>query len=270
MIGRYSISFLLLITVLLVVGYQHFLASWGSTRIEETLDNPGVQHLGIIMDGNRRWARSHGHKIYLGHRYGVEPVKTTIQCCLDYKIPYLTLYAFSLENFKRSPDELKYLFEVLAQEIFEKELEDVLKEKVRVRFIGDHSQFPTKLLSMIDDVEHKTVHNKALQVDILFCYGGQQEIVDAAKMLVHKVTSGEIAESDITESLFADCLWSAPTPPPDLIIRSGGDKRLSNFLTYKAAYTELYFIDCYWPDIKREHLVSALQEFQHRKRNFGA
>jgi undecaprenyl diphosphate synthase len=222
------------------------------------------------MDGNRRWARKNGLKSYIGHYHGIEAVKKAISWCLRHKVPYLTLYAFSLENFKRSQDELNYLFNVLAQEISSSNFSDLLKHGIRMRFIGDRRYFPSSIIDKLQEIEHNTAEGTQLFVDILFCYGGQQEIIDATKKLAKQVKDDQLPIDNITESLFEQQLWSHPTPVPDLVIRTGGDKRLSNFLTYKIAYSELLFLDCYWPDLTEQELDKALVEFQKRKRNYGA
>ncbi len=257
--------FLILSAMFIMLAYKRTSHAQSGTSTLE----PSLQHLGIMMDGNRRWARERGITSYLGHRHGVEPLKMSIEFCLDHKIPYLTLYAFSLENFKRSAEELTYLFDVLAQEIAQKELNALFKQGVRVRFIGDRSYCPEPLKPILEKVERETATGNQLNLDILFCYGGQQEIVHAVKTLCARIREGVLSEHDISSQTFAECLWTSPTPPPDLIIRTGGDKRLSNFLTYQSAYSELYFLDCYWPDITREHLTKVLEEFNQRERRYG-
>lgn len=229
----------------------------------------GIKHLGIIMDGNRRWAKSHGYKPWIGHKKGVEPVRTTLEFCIKNQIPYLTLYVFSLENFNRPQQELAYLFDVLAQQIADQELDKLFKEGIKVRFIGERSLFPEKLKTLIEDIETKTQHGTKLNVNLLFCYGGQQEIVAACKKLAQKCAQGILMPEEITPELFADSLWSAPVPPPDLIIRTAGDQRLSNFLTWSAAYSELTFLPCFWPEITQEMLIKTVNNFYNRKRTFG-
>jgi undecaprenyl diphosphate synthase len=228
-----------------------------------------VRHLGIIMDGNRRWARARGLPPWIGHRKGVEPLKATVAFCLKHKIPYLTVYAFSLENFKRPPQELDYLFNTLAQELESSELQELFKEGVQVRFIGDRSLFPTQVIKTINNVEDKTKSGHNLVLNILFCYGGQQELVSAAKALAYAVYEGKIKPEDITQDLLEEKLWLGKISPPDLIIRTGGMQRLSNFLAYQSAYSELYFLDCHWPEVTAKHLKKALDEFERRKRTFG-
>lgn len=222
------------------------------------------------MDGNRRWARKAGLAPWIGHRKGVEPVKTTISFCLKHNIPYLTLYAFSLENFKRPQKELDFLFNTLAQEIASKELNELFEQGIKVRFVGDKSLFPRQLVPIIEEIEEKTRNGTRLELIILFCYGGRQELFAAAHKLAQGVKEGVFNLATVTQQDFESCLWTSNVPTPDIIIRTGGMQRLSNFLPYQAAYSELYFLTCFWPEITEEHLVDALLWFKDRPRNFGA
>jgi undecaprenyl diphosphate synthase len=232
--------------------------------------NHGIQHLALVMDGNRRWARKQGFKPWIGHKKGVEPLKAALELCLEQKIPYLSVFAFSLENFKRSPEELSYLFDILAQELATQEFENLLKQNIKVRFIGDKHRFPPQLLTIINDIEIKTQQSDALTLNILFCYGSQQEIIEATRSLAHFVKENQLEPEHITAEIFQKQLWTFPTCPPDLIIRTGGQRRLSNFLLYQAAYSELQFLDTYWPDVTKKQLYECLQKFMETKRNFGA
>jgi len=251
-------------------GYRLYLQRQAEARpllsdaeIMKRLQEKPLNHLGIIMDGNRRWAQQHGYKPWIGHRQGVEPVKEAMSFCKEHGIQHLTLYVFSLENFKRPQEELSYLFDILAQEIASKEMENLFKENVRVRFIGDRSLFPQQLVPIIADIEQKTADHSGLYVNLLFCYGGQQEIAAAGKA---------IAEQNDPVSSFSDFkkyMWSADVPAIDLIIRTAGDQRLSNFLPMQAAYSELYFTDCFWPELTKEDLKQAVTFFVSSKRNFG-
>jgi len=236
---------------------------------QEMLQDKRIKHLGIIMDGNRRWAKSHGYKPWIGHKKGVEPVRTTLEFCIKNKIPNLTLYVFSLENFNRPQEELSYLFDVLAQQIADQELDKLFKEGIKVRFIGERSLFPEKLKPIIEDIENKTQHGTKLTLNLLFCYGGQQEIVAAVKKIAQQCTNGTLMPEEITPELFANHLWSGPVPPPDLIIRTAGDQRLSNFLTWSSAYSELCFLPCFWPEITEDILAQTTANYYHRKRTFG-
>jgi undecaprenyl diphosphate synthase len=228
-----------------------------------------MKHLALIMDGNRRWAKKQGLLSWRGHGKGVETVKRVIEFCIQKKIPYLSLFTFSIENFRRSPEELSFLFDLLALEA-ESNLEQFVRNGVRIQFVGDRSLFPAGILGSIERLEKATQHLATLHVSLLFCYGGQQEIVNGIKNVVRKVQAGLLTEDQISEDLFKDYLWTSGTPEPDLIIRTGGHHRLSNFLLYQAAYSELYFLDCLWPELETFHLEKALDQFELRQRNFGA
>lgn len=232
-------------------------------------DTKRIKHLGIIMDGNRRWAKQHGMKPWLGHKQGVEPVRTSLEFCVKNEIPYLTLYVFSLENFNRPQEELSYLFDVLANQIADQELDKLFQEGIKVRFIGDRALFPEKLKPLIDDIEEKTQYGHKLTLNLLFCYGGQQEIISACRQIGQACADGNLKPEDITPQLFEQYLWMGPLPPPDLIIRTAGDQRLSNFLTWACAYSELTFLPCFWPEITEKDLAHVITNFYNRKRTFG-
>ena len=228
-----------------------------------------IKHLGIIMDGNRRWAKQQGYKPWIGHQKGVEPVKTTLEFCLKNEIPYLTLYVFSLENLNRPAEELSYLFDVLAHQVANQETDRLFQGGVKINFIGERSLFPEKLKPIIAEIEEKTKNGDKLTVNLLFCYGGQQEIIAACQEMAHKCAAGTLKPEDITPATLEQHLWSHGTPAPDLIIRTAGVQRLSNFLTWGSAYSELLFLPCFWPEITHEKLVDAVNEFYQRKRTFG-
>jgi len=227
-----------------------------------------VKHLACIMDGNRRWATKQGWIPWHGHRKGLDAVRLVVGFCLKKEIPFLTLYAFSTENLKRSKEEQDYLFEVLAKEAA-REFEEFKRQNVRVRFIGDRSLFPKSVRSLCENLEKDTAHCDALQLNFLFCYGGQQEIVDTAKRIAIKVKKGDLQVADITSELFEHFLWTATMPSPDLIIRTGSHRRLSNFLSYQSAYSDFYFLDCLWPDISNNDLESAIAYYNDCQKNFG-
>ncbi len=228
-----------------------------------------LNHLAIIMDGNRRWAKKHSLMPWLGHKEGVNAIKESVTFCVEHKIPMLSLYAFSLENFKRSEKELEYLFNVMVEEGTKLHAE-LVEKKVRVRFLGDRRRFPAKVLPIIKQLEQDTATGDKLTVNLLFCYGGRQEIIDGVKTMVSKIKAGTLTEAAIDEQTFDTCLWTAGVPQPDLIIRTGGAQRLSNFFLYQAGYSELYFTDTYWPDITKKELTQALSYFQQTRRLFGS
>jgi undecaprenyl diphosphate synthase len=239
-------------------------SAFSDTELRAGLQDKPLKHLGIIMDGNRRWAKQHGFKPWIGHRKGVDPIKETLTFCKEHGIAQLTLYVFSLENFKRPQEELSFLFDVLAQEIASKEMESLFKEGVCVRFIGDRTLFPAQLVPIITDIEQKTAHHSNLYLNLLFCYGGQQEIAAAANA-VREQSSDEPVSWDT----FKKYMWSADLPAIDLVIRTAGDQRLSNFLPMQSAYSELYFTSCFWPELTKEDLQEAVSFFLRSKRNLG-
>ena len=227
-----------------------------------------MKHLAIVMDGNRRWAKRHKLEPWYGHREGAKSIETAIKFCLENKILYLSLYTFSLENFKRSETERFYLFDLISNEA-EQQLPLFMKHGIRIRFIGDRTKFPASVIPAISMLEHETAEFRTLTINFLFCYGGRQEIVSGIQSILQKIRAGEISEDQLDEGIVAQHLWTNGTPEPDLIIRTGGVRRLSNFLVYQGAYSELCFLDCMWPDLSEAHLLQAMLEYQSTARNFG-
>lgn len=227
-----------------------------------------MQHLAIIPDGNRRWAAQNKLESVLGHRKGMETVKSAIQVCIKNSIKYLSFYTFSLENFNRSDREKRYLFNLLADG-FSQELPDLIANGIRVRFIGERSLFPDSIKKVIDEVEQKTAHLSVLNLNLLFCYGGKAEILAAVKSIAQKVKDGLMDAKDISDDVIHNELWTAGIPNPDLIIRTGGAVRLSNFLLYQSAYSEYSFLHCYWPEVTEEILAGCINTFNQTQRNFG-
>ncbi len=228
-----------------------------------------MQHVAIIMDGNRRWARNNTLQAgFMGHEKGIEPVKKSVAWCLEQKISYLSLYAFSLENIHRSEEEKAALFSLLTRAL-EQETENLISKGVSVHFIGDRMLIPEYLLDQINAIEKVTAKGKALVVQVMFFYGGQQELVYAAKSLAQKVKEGSLALDAITTETMKNELWTAGVPDPDMVIRAGGQVRLSNFLLFQSAYSEWFFLDTLWPDFNEEHLNQCAEKFNHMKRNFG-
>ncbi len=228
-----------------------------------------LKHLACIMDGNRRWAKKHGLVAWEGHREGVEAIKRVIKFCINSSISCLSLYTFSLENFQRSHKEKYFLFNILPKEIKNSVLEFLIKHNVRAKFIGDRKLFPGSIKPFINELESNTANNTGLQLNLLFCYGGRQEILQGVKKIAHQIKKGELDESQITEELLEKSMWMGEFPFPDMVIRTSGISRISNFLIYQSAYSELYFSRCLWPEINKEHLNDALQFYQKTQRNFG-
>lgn len=228
-----------------------------------------IKHLALIMDGNRRWAKKRLLTPWKGHQEGVQAAQKVLDYCIKKNIKYLSLYTFSLENFNRSTEEKNYLFEILAHEAH-KRLPELISQGMRICFMGDRSLFPESVKATIEEVEQRTKQLNVLQVNLLFCYGGQQEIAHACTEIAKDVQAGKLHTDQITEKLISSYLWTGSTPEPELIIRTGGRSRLSNFLLFQAAYSELYFLECLWPDIQEADLDRAIGYFEEVTRNFGS
>ncbi len=228
-----------------------------------------LRHLAVIMDGNRRWAKRQGRRAEFGHRSGAENVHRLASLCIQRGITYLTLYAFSTENWKRSEREVRSLMRLLVL-YFNKYADELRQEGVRLRFMGDRNGLPPLLIQTMDEAEATSADRDRLQLVIAFNYGGRREIVTA----VHSAMKEAIVNGDdiasIDETKFASHFYLPDIPDPDLIIRTGGEKRLSNFLLWQAAYAELYFDDTLWPDFGEDELDSAIADFMSRKRRFGS
>ncbi len=230
------------------------------------------EHIAIILDGNRRWASERLVKFWIGHMRGAERVSKLLDWCLDMGVRCVTLYSFSTENFARPPREVE---EILR--IFEEKLREILsderirKNRVRVKVIGRIGLLPKKLQELIVEVEEATQTYDNQFLTVAFAYGGRAEIVDATKKIAEKVKRGELPIEEIDESVFEKFLYTAymPTPDPDLIIRTSGEERLSGFLLWQSAYSELCFLDAFWPDFRRIDLLRAVRTYQQRKRRFG-
>lgn len=227
-----------------------------------------IQHLAIIMDGNRRWAKAQGLIPSLGHRQGAEKVELAIKFCLKQKIKHLSLYTFSLENFKRSEFEKNFLFSLLIEQA-NKNCEKLIESKVCVKFIGDRTKFPPSVMAACQQLEKETSSCRELNLYFNFCYGGQQEIISGVKNILKEIRNNKINEEDINETNFKEYLWSHNIPDPEIIVRTGGINRLSNFFLFQAAYSELFFLDCLWPDLTEENLQNVFDEFKLRIRNYG-
>ncbi len=225
-------------------------------------------HLAIIMDGNGRWAQARGKKRQDGHRQGVETARNIVREVGDLGIPVLTLFSFSSENWSRPAHEVSFLMGLIRHYI-ETDLHDLNERGVCVRIIGRRHNIEAGLSDLIARAETLTRHNKAMQLHIAFNYGGREEIADAATSLAAKAVAGDIQPQDITPDLFASELSSADMPDPDLLIRTSGEHRVSNFLLWQLAYSEFYFTDTLWPDFSRPDLEAALESFAKRHRRFG-
>ena len=220
------------------------------------------------MDGNGRWAEKRCLGRINGHKRGIEAVRDTVEFCREIGIGYLTLYTFSRENWNRPPSEIRALMGLLERHL-RNELLKLVKNGIRFKAIGSLWELPTNIQKIIKEVEEKTKGNSEMVLNLALSYGGRAEIVDAAKSIALGVKKGRIDIDDITEEFFARHLYTAGCPDPDLLIRTSGEKRISNFLLWQMAYTEIYVTDVLWPDFTRQHLIEALLNFQDRERRFG-
>jgi undecaprenyl diphosphate synthase len=226
------------------------------------------EHVAVIMDGNGRWAKARGLPRAAGHRAGVNAVRETVRNASDLGIRYLTLYAFSSENWSRPPAEVSDLMGLLKLFI-RRDLADLHKSNVEIRIIGERSRLKPDLLKLLQNAEDLTRGNSAMTLVIAFNYGSRDEIIRAAVRIAADVSEGRLSPEDIGAAAFAARLDTAGMPDPDLVIRTSGEQRLSNFLLWQAAYAEFVFMPCLWPDFGREQLIEALSVFGSRERRFG-
>jgi undecaprenyl diphosphate synthase len=226
------------------------------------------QHVAIIMDGNGRWARSRGMPRVAGHRASVKVVRKTVEECAERGVRYLTLFAFSSENWRRPADEVGVLMSLFLDALV-REVAALHRNQVRLRFIGDRQSLGLELKEKIQDAENLTAANSGLGLMVAVAYGGRWDITEACRSLAGDVEAGRLATADITEEHVAARLALAGIPDPDLLIRTGGEQRISNFLLWNLAYTELYFSDALWPEFSPAHLQAAFEQFGRRERRFG-
>lgn len=227
------------------------------------------RHLAIIMDGNGRWAKGRKLPRHAGHRAGVESVRTTMELCIQQGIQILTLFAFSSENWQRPQTEVGLLLDLFMNALQQREIKRLQQNNVRLKIIGDCSAFPDKLQQQIRQAEEQTQDNTGLILQIAANYGGRWDMTQAARQLAEKVQVGELEPHEITEELVAAELSFGGHSDPDFFIRTGGERRLSNFLLWQAAYSELYFTDTLWPDFDKAALEDALADYGQRERRFG-
>ena len=230
------------------------------------------EHIAVILDGNRRWALEHSLNPWMGHKQGAEKVEELLDWCLEMGVKSVTLYAFSTENFRRSPKEVEEIMRI-AEEKLRKLLTDkrIHENNVKVKIIGRKNLLPKSLRKLADEVEESTKNYNKHFLNVALAYGGRAEIVDAARKIAERVEKGEIGSKQINEELFEKFLYTAhlPKQDPDLIIRTSGEERLSGFLLWQSAYSELCFLDIYWPEFRKIDLLRAIRTFQKRKRRFG-
>jgi undecaprenyl diphosphate synthase len=233
-----------------------------------TTETPAPRHIAIIMDGNGRWAAERGLPRAEGHRQGVEAVRRTVKATLELGITHLTLFSFSSENWSRPKQEINDLFGLMRRFV-RRDLADLHKNGVKIRIIGRRTGLDNDILRLIDDAMALTKDNTTLHLTIAFNYGARDEIARAASRIAEAVAEGTLESGDITSDVFGSYLDTADLPDPDLLIRTSGELRLSNFLLWQLAYSEFVFVDTYWPDFSRETLEAAIAEYQQRTRRFG-
>lgn len=226
------------------------------------------EHIAIIMDGNGRWAKSLGKTRVFGHRQGVASVRDTVEACGQLGVKYLTLYTFSTENWKRPKDEVTILMKLLIKSL-KNETDRLHENNVRLIATGNLEKLPDIVFKELQDAMRKTKDNKLMTLNLALSYSGRWDIINAVRKIAGDVNSGKIKTEDINEKLFPNYLATNGIPDPDLMIRTGGEYRISNFLLWELAYTEIYIDDVFWPEFRRQHLYNAIREFQKRERRFG-
>lgn len=246
-----------------------------SSKVEHATSWEGVdrtrlpEHVAVIMDGNRRWAISRLLPGKQGHRAGVDTLRELVRSCVDLGIPYLTVYAFSTENWKRSEDEVGYLWN-LFNETIAREVETLDDAGVRMRFIGEIDELNPKIRSTIQQAEARTGSNTKLTLNIALNYGGRREILEVVKAVARAAQAGQIDADGLNEERLGSFFYTAGQPDPDLLIRTSGECRISNYLLWQLAYTEIYITETLWPDFRKDDFRLALLDFQGRERRFGA
>lgn len=225
-------------------------------------------HIAVIMDGNGRWAREKGHDRLYGHYHGVESVRNVVEGCAELGVGWLTLYAFSTENWDRPQDEVSGLMELMVQTI-RKEVDTLNKNKIRLRVIGDLAKLPDFARNELEEALVLTEKNEGMQLVMALSYSSRWEIVEAVKKIAADLKAGKLKDAEISQHSFKNYLCTAGIPDPELMIRTSGEYRISNFLLYQLAYTELYFSHVLWPDFRKENLYEAILDFQGRERRFG-
>ncbi|MDO5614622.1 MAG: isoprenyl transferase [Cruoricaptor ignavus] len=226
------------------------------------------QHVAIIMDGNGRWAKSRGEERTFGHKNAIKAVRNAINACNEINIPFLTLYTFSSENWNRPEDEVSSLMSLLSETLL-LEAEEIYTKGLRMHVIGDIEKLPALVKDQLMNVVELTKNNTKGNLILALSYGSQKEILNAVKTISKKVKDGEITEDDITEELFENHLYTKDFPPVDLMIRTSGEVRISNFLLWQIAYAELQFLDVLWPDFTKEEFFKCIANYQNKERRYG-
>lgn len=226
------------------------------------------RHLAVTMDGNGRWATSRGKPRTEGHRAGTDALRRLVEYCVSYGVDYLTVFSFSSENWSRPTEEVNFIFGLLRRFVAS-DLDRLVRNNVRIRVIGERAGLDGQVLKLINKAEADTAHNDGLTLVVAFNYGGKAEIVSAVRRLAEQVRQGTLLPDAITETTVSQALYAADLPEPDVVLRTSGEQRFSNFLIWQAAYSELIFIDEYWPDFDEDSFVKVLEEYARRERRFG-
>ena len=237
-------------------------------KVEDIVKDTSLKHIAVIMDGNRRWAKEKHLPSAMGHSKGVETLKKVLKACHSYGVQYLTVYAFSTENWNRSQEEVNFLMSLLANTL-KNELAELDENEVRIKFIGDIDALNPELQKILRNSEEKTKNNTGVKLQIAFNYGSRMEITNACKKIAQQVKDGTLNIDEISENTISCNLYTAEIPDPDLLIRTGGEKRISNYLMWQCAYSEIYVTDTFWPEFDKDSLADAIFEYGRRTRRFG-
>lgn len=227
-----------------------------------------IEHIAIIMDGNGRWAQKRGLPRSAGHKKGAETLQEVVRAAGELGIKYLTLYAFSTENWQRDTEEVEGLMNLLRQYL-KSELKEIQEKGVRIMFIGERQMLAADIVSQMSKIEHDTAKNDKMTLCIALSYGSRQEIVSASQKLASLAQKGDIKIQDIDIKMFSDMLYTKDIPDPDLVIRTSGEQRISNYLLWQIAYSELFFTPTLWPDFNKQELEKIIEDFNHRERRYG-
>lgn len=239
------------------------------TDYEKSVDFSKIpRHIAIIMDGNGRWANRKFMPRTMGHKAGMEALHRTVETCARIKVAFLSVYAFSTENWKRPPEEVNYLMQLLVEYI-DKEIDELHRNNIKIMITGDYASLPVQCVKGVEKALDRTKNNTGMILNIALNYGSRREIVRAVKIIAEKAVDNEINPADIDEDLIGSLLYTQNIPDPDLLIRTAGEMRISNFMLWQVAYTELFITPVMWPDFDRPILMQAIWSYQQRERRFG-
>jgi len=240
------------------------------TDFQEEIKNKGdiPSHIAIIMDGNGRWAKKRGLPRVAGHRRGVETVREIVEVCAEIGVKYLTLYTFSTENWKRPKDEVSTLMRLLLKSLKDR-LDELDKNKIKLTCIGNIDSLPSVVQKQLNEDIERTKNNKRMTLNLALSYSGRWELLEAIRSISNEVAEGKLSPDNITEKIISDHLTTKDMPEPELIIRTSGEFRVSNFLLWQIAYSEFVILDVFWPDFSKQHLFDAIKQYQKRERRFG-